>query len=77
MSDKHDPYDHDAEQAAWGTSEYSSAGGGSCVLAARWGNGDIWIKDDKDLSKPHLAFRKDEWEAMLRAADDGDPRFSA
>ncbi|WP_329579500.1 DUF397 domain-containing protein [Kitasatospora sp. NBC_01250] len=76
MSEQHDPYDHDPSEADWGKSPFSGDGSGNCVLSARFPNGDIWLGDDKDLTRPHLAFRRDEWAAVVAAIEARDPRFT-
>ncbi|MFJ9772270.1 DUF397 domain-containing protein [Kitasatospora sp. NPDC101157] len=77
MSEQHDPYDHDPTVAAWVKSPFSGESNGNCVIVARFDNGDVWVGDDKDPNRPHLAFDQAEWTAFVRAIEARDPRFTA
>ncbi|MER6397233.1 DUF397 domain-containing protein [Kitasatospora sp. NPDC001603] len=77
MSQTHDPYDHDPATAAWAKSPFSGDGNGNCVIIARFPNGDVWLGDDKDLTRPHLAFDQAEWSAFVKAIEAGSPNFTA
>ncbi|WBP89937.1 DUF397 domain-containing protein [Kitasatospora cathayae] len=77
MSAKHDPYDHNSIDAEWVKSPFSADDNGSCVIIARFDNGDVWLGDDKDPSRPHLAFNRSEWTAFVQAIEARDPRFTA
>ncbi|MFF2045084.1 DUF397 domain-containing protein [Kitasatospora sp. NPDC058170] len=77
MINKHDPYDHDPTDADWAKSPFSGDSNGSCVIIARFPNGDVWLGDDKDLTRPHLAFDQAEWTAFVQAIEARDPRFTA
>jgi hypothetical protein len=66
VTDKHhNPYDHAPVKAKFAKSRYSSDSNGACVLVAEWPNGDVWIGDDKDLTRPWLAFRPEAYSAAL------------
>ncbi|MFJ8474371.1 DUF397 domain-containing protein [Kitasatospora sp. NPDC094011] len=77
MNEKRDPYDHDPASAAWVKSPFSGDDNGSCVVIARFSNGDVWVGDDKDPNRPHLAFDQAEWTAFVQAIEARDPRFTA
>ncbi|WP_327675536.1 DUF397 domain-containing protein [Kitasatospora sp. NBC_00458] len=77
MSEKHDPYGHDPADANWMKSPFSGDGNGNCVIIARFPNGDVWLGDDKDLTRPHLAFDHAEWAAFTKAITTGSPDFTA
>ncbi|MBP0448629.1 DUF397 domain-containing protein [Kitasatospora sp. RG8] len=77
MSEKQDPYDHNPADATWTKSPFSGDGNGDCVIIARFDNGDVWLGDDKDLSRPHLAFDRAEWSAFVKAIESHSPNFTA
>ncbi|MFF3005949.1 DUF397 domain-containing protein [Kitasatospora sp. NPDC057940] len=77
MPDRHDPYDHDPASATWVKSPYSAESNGDCVIIARFPNGDVWLGDDKNPNRPHLAFDQAEWTAFIQAIEARDPRFTA
>ncbi|MEU1423850.1 MULTISPECIES: DUF397 domain-containing protein [unclassified Kitasatospora] len=77
MSEKHSPYDHDPATADWVKSPFSGEGNGDCVIIARFPNGDVWLGDDKDLTRPHLAFDQAEWSAFVKAIEAHSPNFTA
>ncbi|WP_406196350.1 DUF397 domain-containing protein [Kitasatospora sp. NBC_01560] len=77
MSVKHDPYDHHPTDANWVKSPFSAEGNGDCVIIARFPNGDVWLGDDKDPSRPHLAFDSAEWAAFAQAIQADSPHFTA
>ncbi|MFD8706224.1 DUF397 domain-containing protein [Kitasatospora sp. NPDC059648] len=58
-------------------SPFSGDGNGSCVIIARFDNGDVWLGDDKNPDRPHLAFNQAEWTAFVQAIEARDPRFTA
>ncbi|MFF3005951.1 DUF397 domain-containing protein, partial [Kitasatospora sp. NPDC057940] len=64
MSENHNPYDHKSTDAAWIKSPFSADDNGSCVIIARFDNGDVWLGDDKNPNRPHLAFDQAEWTAF-------------
>ncbi|MFD0399703.1 DUF397 domain-containing protein, partial [Kitasatospora sp. NPDC127121] len=77
MRDRHDPYDHNPTDADWAKSPFSAEGNGDCVIIARFDNGDVWLGDDKNPGRPHLAFDQAEWTAFVQAIEAHDPRFTA
>ncbi|WP_380284112.1 DUF397 domain-containing protein [Kitasatospora purpeofusca] len=77
MSQKHDPYDHNPADADWSKSPFSGDGNGNCVIIARFPNGDVWLGDDKDPGRPHLAFDHAEWTAFVRAVESRSAHFTA
>ncbi|WP_316520141.1 DUF397 domain-containing protein [Kitasatospora brasiliensis] len=77
MRSPHDPYDHEAAGAEWVKSPFSADDNGSCVVIARFDNGDVWVGDDKNPGRPHLAFNQAEWTAFIQAIEARDPRFTA
>ncbi|MFD5082957.1 DUF397 domain-containing protein [Kitasatospora sp. NPDC058406] len=77
MSEKHDPYDHNPADAVWAKSPFSGDDNGSCVIIARFSNGDVWLGDDKNPDRPHLAFDQAEWAAFAKAITSGSPDFTA
>ncbi len=77
MSNQHNPYDHNPADAEWVKSPFSADDNGSCVIVARFPNGDVWVGDDKNPGRPHLAFDQAEWTAFVQAIEARDPRFTA
>ncbi|MEV8325304.1 DUF397 domain-containing protein [Kitasatospora sp. NPDC056731] len=77
MRDRHDPYDHNPANADWTKSPFSGDDNGSCIIVARFPNGDVWLGDDKNPNRPHLAFDQAEWTAFIQAIEAHDPRFTA
>ncbi|MFJ9948809.1 DUF397 domain-containing protein [Kitasatospora sp. NPDC091207] len=77
MSERHDPYDHNPADADWTKSSFSGDSNGNCVIIARFPNGDVWLGDDKDLTRPHLAFDQAEWTAFVQAVEAHSPNFTA
>ncbi|WP_406094676.1 DUF397 domain-containing protein [Kitasatospora purpeofusca] len=76
MSHKHDPYDHNPADASWSKSPFSAEGNGDCVVVARFPNGDVWVGDDKNPERPHLAFDRAEWTAFVKAIEAQAPNFT-
>ncbi|MFJ8432188.1 DUF397 domain-containing protein [Kitasatospora sp. NPDC094019] len=76
MSEKHDPYDHNPTEASWVKSPFSGDGNGDCVIVARFPNGDVWLGDDKNPERPHLAFDHAEWTAFVKAIEAKAPNFT-
>ncbi|MER8105759.1 DUF397 domain-containing protein [Kitasatospora sp. NPDC094016] len=77
MTEKHDPYQHDPANVFWVKSPFSGDSNGNCVIIARFNNGDVWLGDDKNPNRPHLAFNQAEWTAFIQAIEARDPRFTA
>ncbi|MFF7591267.1 DUF397 domain-containing protein [Kitasatospora purpeofusca] len=77
MSEKHNPYDHDPADARWVKSPFSGDGNGDCVIVARFPNGDVWVGDDKNPERPHLAFDRTEWGAFVKAIENQSSGFTA
>ncbi|SDT80306.1 protein of unknown function [Streptomyces sp. TLI_053] len=76
MTAKHDPYDHNPIEAAWSKSPFSGEANGNCVIVARFPNGDVWLGDDKNPGRPHLAFDRAEWTAFVQAIQAQAPNFT-
>ncbi|MER7708409.1 DUF397 domain-containing protein [Kitasatospora sp. NPDC097605] len=77
MSEKRNPYDHSPAEATWVKSPFSGESNGNCVIIARFPNGDVWLGDDKDPNRPHLAFDHAEWAAFVKAIESHSPNFTA
>lgn len=50
----------------------SYCNGGACVEVARLENGEISLRDSKDLTKEALSFTPDEWSAFLKGVKAGE-----
>ena len=60
------------DNLTWFTSSYSSANG-ECVECARTPDGDMAVRDSKDLAVPALAFPGEAWRAFLAHARQATP----
>ncbi|MFI1678905.1 DUF397 domain-containing protein [Streptomyces sp. NPDC020607] len=55
------------EVATWRKSTYSAGDGGDCVeVADGHGGGLVPVRDSKNPTGPHLAFRAASWSAFVR-----------
>jgi hypothetical protein len=58
-------------QARWQKSRYSNSQG-SCVEMALLPGGDIAVRNSRDPNGPTLVYTKDEIQALVQGAKDGD-----
>jgi hypothetical protein len=59
-------------EATWIKSSYSGPTGGNCVEVAFLADGDVAVRNSRDLDGPALVFTRAEWDAFLGGARDGE-----
>ncbi|HZM78470.1 MAG TPA: DUF397 domain-containing protein [Candidatus Limnocylindrales bacterium] len=67
----HKGYEIDLTDAQWRKSRRSGAYGDNCVEVA-FVDEAIAVRDSKDTSGPVLVFTRDEWDAFVAGAKDGE-----
>ena len=53
-----------SRQLVWRKSSYSGNEGGECVEVAAT-SGSVYIRDSKDVNRPHLSVNADGWAAFV------------
>jgi hypothetical protein len=56
----------------WVKSSYSGPTGGNCVEVAFLADGEVAVRNSRDLDGPALIFTSGEWDAFLAGARDGE-----
>ncbi len=60
------------QTACWVKSSYSGPTGGNCVEVAFLNGGAVAVRNSRHADGPTLVFTRDEWQAFLSGARDGE-----